>query len=474
MSKALIIAYRFPPQGGGGVQRTLKFVKYLSRFGWWPVVHTSKNPYWSLWDESLRLEVPAGVRVYQTQTFEVERLEKRLRSLLVGTGTGHPARHVAAPPLPPTAASARQPGLLAAVSRTLHQHVLMPDPQIAWVPWAFAKSLYIAQREAPAVIYSTSPPNSAQVVGLLLKRALHIPWVADFRDPWTEGSRRQIAYEQNKTRQRVEEALEGAVIRHADQVIVTTEKMAEQFVAKYAPVSRRKFSVITNGFDPPDFREITSEPRHLKPEEFNVTLIGNVETMFDATPFLQAVQGLIEESPEIRATLRVNFVGTKRGKYDAFIEQHHLGRHIHYVGYVPHGDSLQYLAESNVLFFCQVPDYGSASVQLPGKLFEYLYMRKPILALTVPGVTTDLLERAGLGVIVNPSDLLGIKQALYDLHSQWRQGRSNLTPNEAFIRTFERLRLTERLATIFDAVAGRREAAAAGESQPSSSRNILR
>jgi glycosyltransferase involved in cell wall biosynthesis len=456
------------------VQRTLKFVKYLSCFGWWPIVHTSHNAYWSLWDESLLLEVPAGVRVYRSRTFEVERLERRLRGLLVGDAGGQAPRHPAPSSPAPAATVAPPPGTLAAVSRTLHQRILMPDPQIAWVPWAFARSLYIAQREAPAVVYTTSPPNSSQVVGLLLKRALHLPWVADFRDPWTEGSRRLIAYERSKTRQRVEAALEGAVIRHADQVIVTTAKMAEQFVAKYAPVSPAKFSVITNGFDPPDFQTITPQHRHLNPKDFHITLSGNIETMFDAMPFFRAVKDLIEESPEVRATLRVNFVGTKRGKYDAFIAQHHLSQHINYVSYVPHADSLQYLAESHVLFFCQVPDYGSASVQLPGKLFEYLYMRKPILALTVPGVTTDLLERAGLGIIVNPSDTVGIKQALHDLYRQWRQGRAKMVPDETFIQTFERVQLTERLATIFDAVAGHRTPPAVSQTRPASRRTSLR
>jgi glycosyltransferase involved in cell wall biosynthesis len=465
--KALIIAYRFPPQGGGGVQRTIKFVKYLHRFGWWPMVHTAENPYWSLWDESLLPEIPAGVRVYRTRTFEIERLEKRLRGLVVGNGGGQSGRDGTRSRPAPTLTPVRYAGPLASMNRMMHQHVLVPDPQIAWVPWAFAKSLYIARREAPEVIYTTSPPNSSQVVGLLLKKALQKPWVADFRDPWTEGSRRQMAYEKNRVRQRVEEALEGAVIRHADHVIVTTEKMAEQFWVKYAPVSPRKFSVITNGFDPPDFRHITPERKHLKAGEFNVTLVGNVETMFDAIPFFQAVHALLEETPAMRATLRVNFVGTKRGKYDAFIEQHRLGPYIKYIGYVPHAESVQYLAESDILFFCQVPDYGSASVQLPGKLFEYLYLRKPILALTVPGVTTDLLERAGLGVVVRPSDVSGIKRALHDLYGQWQQGRWQVTANEAFIRTFERTQLTERLAMIFDGVAKHGGAPRPTEIQPS-------
>ena len=347
-----------------------------------------------------------------------------------------------------------------------YNRVLVPDPQIAWVPWAVVKSIYIAQREGVEVIYTTSPPNSSQILGLLLKKTLRKPWIADFRDPWTEGIRRQLAYENNRGRQRVEEALEHSVISNADHIIVTTEGAAEQFVAKYPSVPPSKFSVITNGFDPADFRRVIPKRMHLNDGEFTVTLLGNVETMFDAAPFFEAVKSLLEESTEIRSRLRVYFIGTKRGKYDSYIEHNNLTRHITYVNYVPHAEGVQYLAESDVLFFCQIPEYGSASVKLPGKLFEYLYMRKPILALTIPGVTTELLERAGLGVVVSPTDPQGIKRALRELYDQWQQGKWKFVPDEAFISSFDRVRLTERLAHVFSAVTSRNGSAVSRKREP--------
>jgi glycosyltransferase involved in cell wall biosynthesis len=290
----------------------------------------------------------------------------------------------------------------------------------------------------------------------MLKRATHVPWIADFRDPWTEGIRRKQSYERSGVRRRLEHAFERRVIEGADHVIVTTEKTLEQFVAKYPAIPSSKYSVITNGFDAADFTVTRDGDRLLDNSLFNVTLTGNVETMFDAEPFFTAIRDLVHEDGGLRAHLRINFVGTKRGKYDDFIDHHRLETNVRYIGYVPHQTSLRYLAESDVLFLCQIPVYESATTKLSGKLFEYLYMRKPILALTLPGLTTDILSRSGLGVAVDPNDQPGIKKAVRDLYLRWREGGANLHADEAYIATFDRARQTERLAAIFDRFAGTR------------------
>lgn len=445
----LVLAYRFPPQGGGGVQRTLKFVKYLPQFGWLPVVHTVTNPFWPLRDVTLLDEIPPSVRVYRTPTFEFERLARKTDGLLAPRA--EPAERQQSREV-----ERRRRGLLTgglkALGQAVMRHVLVPDPQIAWVPGAFLRSLHMIRKERPALIYTSSPPNSCQVLGLLLKRALGLPWIADFRDPWTEGIRRKQAYAQSAVRRRLEEGFERAVIRHADHVVVTTEKTLEQFIDKYRWTPREKYSVVTNGFDPADFAAVGSEAGEplLDRGEFNVTLTGNVEAMFDAVPFLTALRALLDEDEEIAARLRVNLVGTRRGKYDAYIRDHGLERTVRYLGYVPHQTSLRYLAESDVLFLCQIPVYESASTKLSGKLFEYLYLRKPILALTLPGLTSDILSRSGLGVTVDPNDQLGIKKALRDLYVQWRDGHGQPAADEAYMGTFDRSRQTERLAGLFD------------------------
>lgn len=455
MRKALILAYRFPPQGGISVHRTVKFVRYLQQFGWQPVVHTVSNPFWHLQDESLQREVPPDVSVYRTRTFEFERLEQRLGSLL-----GKSPTHAQSAPAqqqtnaaPEADQHQRRGGVVSSFQRFVHQHLLIPDPQVAWIPWAFAKSLHIARKEQIELIYTSSPPNSSQVLGLWLKRALQKPWVVDFRDPWTEGIRRKQTYVGNLRRQHLEEGWERAVAEHADHLIVNTEKNQEQFLDKY-PFLATKITTLTNGFDAEDFAHLSRTKKFLPEGCFHLTLTGNIETMFDAGPFFRAVQSFLATEADARAHFHINLVGTKRGKYDTLLQDLQLNDVVHYIAYVPHADSVQYLADSDALFFCQIPEYESAVVKIPGKLFEYLYLRKPVLALTLPGVTTAILDRVGLGVVVHPNDTPGIQSALHDLYMQWRQHQWRFTPDHAAIDAFSRKRLTERLAAIFDRVTG--------------------
>src|SRR5262249_27047510 len=181
----------------GGVQRTLKFVKYLPQCGWLPVVHTVSNPYWPLQDASLLSEVPRAVTVHRTRTFEFEALARSTDTLL-SSGTREPSR-------PRGGSGERRSGnlvrrILSAIANSVFRHVLLPDPQIAWVPLALVKSLYLVRTERVSAIYTTSPPNSGQVLGLLLKRVVGLPWIADFRDEWTEGIRRKLAYQKSPLR----------------------------------------------------------------------------------------------------------------------------------------------------------------------------------------------------------------------------------------------------------------------------------
>src|SRR5262245_26111370 len=180
MKKALILAYRFPPQGGGGVQRTLKFVKYLPAEGWLPVVQTVSNPLWPIEDRSLLAEVPPFVKVLRTRTFEFERLGRAADDLISGRGPRAADAGVPGPAHRGRGNPARR--MLKAVAGLVQRHVLVPDPQIAWVPGAVLGSLATIRRERIALVYSSSPPNSCQVLGLLIKRLTGLPWVADLRD----------------------------------------------------------------------------------------------------------------------------------------------------------------------------------------------------------------------------------------------------------------------------------------------------
>ena len=461
----LVLSYRWPPQGGVSVQRVTKFVKYLTRQGWRPVVHTVANPYAPVKDQGLARDVPPGVTVYRTPTVEWEGVEAQLAGLVkrlrrgrggtsgAGKDHGHEPRpdeaEVATVGRTEREARVKRHGQLGAVGNFVWSRLMVPDPQIVWARAAYLRSLLIARRERPDVIFSTSPPNSVNVLAAALARKLGVPWIADLRDPWTDGPRRKQWYPGNPGRKAREEAWEKEIFTRASTVVVTTEATRRDFLNKYPWCPPEKVAVITNGFDPEDFAHVTREPRFLEPGLLHFTVTGTVETLFDLMPFLTALRDLVSARPDVRAILRVNFIGAKRQPlYDEFIAREGLGDVIRFHPFKPHAESVQYVADSTVLMLFQVPREDSGAIKIQGKMCEYLYTRKPILALTIPGETASILERARLGRVVDPRDTGAIRQTLEGLVDDFRAGRLVVHPDEATIDEFDREKQSEKLARL--------------------------
>jgi glycosyltransferase involved in cell wall biosynthesis len=326
------------------------------------------------------------------------------------------------------------------------------------------RSLAIARRHRCDVLYSTAPPQSINVLALELQRRLGLPWVADLRDPWTSGLHRNQWYPDNPRRKAREERWERLIFERADHVIVVNDAAREEFLAKYPWCPPDRISVITNGFDPADLAHVSRTPRFLEAGCMHVTVTGHVETLFDLIPLFEAVRQLVESSPEDRAALRLNFVGTRRmPRYDEWIAAHGLGDVIRYHPYVPHADSVQYLSDSHVLMLCMTPVKEYGAVKILGKMCEYLYTRKPVLALTIPGVTSRILESAGVGVTVDPGDVAAMRDALRRFLAEHRAGGLRVTPNEEVIAGFDRERQAEHLARILEAAVARRATGARSE-----------
>jgi glycosyltransferase involved in cell wall biosynthesis len=458
----LVLTYRWPPQGGVSVQRVTKFVKYLARQGWRPVIHTVSNPYAPVRDQGLARDVPPGVPVYRTPTVEWEAIESSIAGWVkrlkgggrpstngAAAGDGRPEREAGTETVGRTEREARERrhGQLGAVGNFVWSRLLIPDPQIVWAGAAYVRSLAIARRERPDAIFSTSPPNSVNVLAAALARKLGVPWIADLRDPWTEGPRRKQWYPGNTARQAREERWEKEIFTRASAVVVTTEATRRDFLRKYDWCPPEKVSVITNGFDPEDFAHVTREPRFLEPGLLHLTVTGTVETLFDLMPFLAAVRDLVRGSDDARRLLRVNFVGAKRQPlYDEFIAREGLGDVVRFFPFKPHAESVQYVADSTVLMLCQVPREDSGAIKIQGKMCEYLYTRKPILALTIPGETAQILERAGLGRIVDPRDQAAIGAMLARLVEEFTHGGPTVQADQATIDEFDREKQAGKLA----------------------------
>jgi glycosyltransferase involved in cell wall biosynthesis len=468
MKKVFLISYRFPPQGGGGVQRTLKHTKYLRDFGWEPVVHTARKPFWNVWDESLLDEIPEGVAIHQTGTFEIEKVEHGLRSFIGRLRGG--SKKKAAPRVDEATANARKErgesargGLVGGLKDLLYKRLLIPDQQIFWVLPALLAGQRLVRREGALVIHTSSPPNSLHLYGGLLARRTRLPWVADFRDPWTDGPRRRRNYVDNARREKLELAMERWVVRNADHIVVSAPPLRDRFLAKYDFLKEDQISVITNGYDVDDFREAEKISGDLLAEKaFHFTGTGNIEQMFPAQHLFRAMAAACAKHEGLRRDLRVHLVGAKKGYYDSLLEELGLDERVFYEGWVPHAHSIRYLQESDALLMCMIPQEGGGNEKLSGKGFEYLYMRKPFLCLTKPGLASELFSATELAKIVDPYDEATIEQTLIDLY----EGRdSPAAANEELVQRFDRRNLTGRLARIFDSLTGAGGGTKAGDSE---------
>jgi glycosyltransferase involved in cell wall biosynthesis len=474
MKKAFLISYRFPPQGGGGVQRTLKYTRYLRDFGWEPVVHTARNPFWDVWDESLLAEIPPNVEVCKTSTFEIEKVENAIRDGIRAIRGGRSAAgnsEVKGSPAhsdsvtPVRKAGAR--GRLGQLNEFLHKRLMIPDQQIFWVLPALWAGIREVRRTQATLIHTSSPPNSLHLYGGLLARSTGLPWVADFRDPWTDGPRRRRNYVNNRLREKIEKAMERWVVRNADHVVVTAPPLRDRFLKKYPFLDEGDISVITNGYDVHDFQAASDLPKKMLPRDgFHLTGTGNIENMFPAEHLFGAIASACAKHEGLRRDLSVHLVGAKRGPYDQLLADLGLEDRVRYEGWVPHVESIRYLQESSALLMCMIPQAGGGNEKLSGKGFEYLFTRKPFLCLAKPGLTADLFSQTDLAHIVDPHDAAGIERELIALYEARAE---DPVANEDLVRKFDRKNLTGELATIFDGLiaaddgargAGTREVAA--------------
>jgi glycosyltransferase involved in cell wall biosynthesis len=385
--KICIITYFFPPTGGGGVQRVLKFVKFLPKFGWKPILLIPKRVKYPLRDWSRVEDVPREVKIHKTSIIESE----------------------------------------------LFSRLLIPDDKIGWLPFASIEGIRILKEVD--VLYSTSFPFTAHLIAFLLKKLSGKPWVADFRDEWAKNP--YIKY--NLLKKVIAQWMEHSVLKNADRIIATTPFITTQLKHSLQDNGEeRKFITITNGFDEEDFKDMQSQ----KNEKFVITYTGILyeESTFDS--FIKAVSNIFNRG--IRK-IKVLYIGSSVELVKKIVRANRMERVVKVMGYIPHKDTLNYTINSDVLLLIIDPKRGRGAYT--GKIFEYLYTKKPILAL-VPrdGVAAHLIRSSNSGVVVNPWDVNEIEQGLYKLIEH----KEEIEPNWKVIEQFDYKFLSQRLASILD------------------------
>jgi glycosyltransferase involved in cell wall biosynthesis len=430
MRRILIIAYYFPPAGGGGVQRTVKFVKYLPRFGWKPFVLTVCQRSYSTLDDDLTGDVPGDVKIFRTASLISRRRTDIFRRKSLKRRGGSPE-----------AGNRPVRGIVNSLLWKIRDHVLIPDVQIEWLPFAVSAGLRVARRYHIDAIYTTGGPFSTFLAGYVLKRITGKPWVADFRDAWMQSSCREW---ESHFRKQLEGRLERLVVTSADKIVTVSRPMKTYFQKTYPELPSGRYEVIPNGFDPDDFQGVKAP----EPKRFTICYTGRIGgRLYSPESFFHALSLFIEEDRRRKKDIEIIFSGVFEEDCRQLIGKYGLEDIIKIDGYIPHRGAIQRQRMAHVLLLLYTAARGGEEI-LTGKLLEYLNQGSFILAL-VSGETeaARLIHRTGSGLVIDPRDVPAIKQILTDLYRRYQEGKLfHKEVPEDILKGYSRVELTGRLA----------------------------
>jgi len=441
--RVLIISTMFPPRIGSGVRRVLGFFKYLPDFGWEPHVLTAVPSayYMSTSPDDVPERFGAG-RIVRTPFFDIRLLGKKL--LLMATGRRVPATPAEA--VRARAAGGRSRELLWSLANTF---VFVPDPEIGWYWSGVRAGISIMQKAGIDAIVSSAPPFTAHLIALRLKRETGRPWVADFRDPWSQRAYGDVAWF-HSLRRPIDRFLERRVMGAADAIATVSAPIADAFGELRVKGMERNVRVITNGYDPDEYTGVT----HRAPAEFTVTYTGSFYGRARSPePFMAALAELLEKGALRRDKVRVRIIETFPQQTAILAARYKVSDVFTVRAGLSHAESVQEQVNASVLLLIVRNDSGGIGAYT-GKLFEYLAARRPILALAPEnGVAAELIREAKAGVVVNPRDRREIKRAILGYYSQHeRNGCVAYQGREDVIRRYERPILAGQLAGVLDSL----------------------
>jgi len=441
MKNVLIVAYYFPPSGGPGVQRVLKYVQYLREFGWEPVVLTVSDGNFPARDESLLEEIPAGIRVIRTDIFEPYDLYRKLTGKEKGTAID--------------VNTIRREGTRLSASEWLAEFIratlFIPDARIGWYSAAVKAGLEAIEREKIDAIYSSSPPYTCALIARGLKRKSGLPWIAGFRDPWTGFITTPDRWAIPAA---IDRKLERAVFHEADLVEVAWLGIMKDALRKYPDLPAAKFHHLPNGFDSNDFPPVDRSAR--TDERFTVTYTGSMYGRRNPDAFLKAVERLVSRGEVDRSRIRLRFIGRFGEEVMAMFSGSPLGDAIEVVGYMPHRESIIQLLLSDALLLV-VDECDESEEVVPGKVYEYIGSGRPLIAVAPErGAIADLIAETRAGFVAHQSNLAGMAGAFLTLYRDHIAGARSLQTDETVVARYERRNTTGELARLLDTLSAAR------------------
>ncbi|TYP96496.1 glycosyl transferase family 4 [Tenacibaculum adriaticum] len=411
--KVLIITYYWPPAGGSGVQRWLKFVKYLPQFGITPVVYVPKNADYPTIDEKLLEEIP-DVKVLKQPVFNPQDIFPNKKNKKTGV------------------ANISKGGFLS----WIRGNFFIPDPKIFWVkPSVKYLKKYISENEIDLII-SSGPPHSMHLIAEKLKVKTNIKWIADFRDPWTTLYYAEDFNLSNFAKQK-NEKLEQKILQNADIVLTVSNTLKEEFLEKTDNVE-----VITNGFDD----EVFVEDNSTLDKKFSISHIGLLPKQSNPKILWEVLSEIAEENIEFKNDLEISLTGNVCDEAIISIKKNRLEDNLKLNGYVSHNESIELQKMSQILLLL-IPNTKNSKGILTGKLFEYLTAKRPILAIgPEDGDLATILAETNSGTITSFENKMKLKEQILKLYDDFSSRVLSIQSNN--IEQFHRKNLTEKLAKI--------------------------
>ncbi|MGO3182040.1 MAG: glycosyltransferase family 4 protein [Aequorivita sp.] len=422
MKRALIITYYWPPAGGPGVQRWLKFVKYFREFGVEPIVYAPENPNYPLVDDNFSSEIPLDIEIIKQSISEPYRFAKlfsKKKTKQFSSGI----------------ISKKDVSAVEKLMLYVRGNFFIPDARVGWVkPSVKFLSKYITENPVDVII-TTGPPHSLHLIGMELQKELNIKWIADFRDPWTT-----IHYHKslrlNKESEMKHKALEASVLKSADIVTVTSPTTKKEFEM----ITERPIEVITNGFD------VSKNISFEMDTKFSISHIGSLLSERNPQILWKVLADICKENTSFKNDLLLKFAGAVSEEVKQSIEDFGLNENCDFLGYVSHSEALKLQNESQVLLLVEI-DSAETRAIIPGKLFEYLAAKRPIIALGPKESDIEgIIKETKTGKFFDYRDDNELKMELLLLYQQFKNGKLEVVSEG--IEKFSRRELTKQMATL--------------------------
>jgi glycosyltransferase involved in cell wall biosynthesis len=425
----LIISYLFPPAGGIGVQRALSFAKYLPQYGFNVHVLQARNAAAPVSDPALLQQIPPQTQLHSALSLE---LPFALRQSIWRWLGGSKKSSSAASKSKTTSFHWKQ------LPTELVRRILCPEPEVLWVPLALRAARRIIREHQIQDLLVTVPPFSVLLVASSLKREFpHLNLIADFRDDWLRFYLSEFEYQKSTYVTKRAAAIEREAVQLSNRVVVVTGFMLSDIRARYPDQDSQKFALIPNGYDPGSFPSVKAS-KHLG----NQIVVSHIGTVYSASSprfYLDAVDGL---PPDIRERVETRFVGRFADSEKAYLQGRKSS--ILTLGFRPQSEALTHMAEADYLLLTMTD-----AASLTGKLFEYLAVGKPIIAVArKDGEVARVLQETGSGWCAAPDDPAGLRQLLLHIFENHDSGHPAIQPNREAIREYERPRLAGQLGSL--------------------------